>query len=197
MKSEDSRHSSVDSRVSADSPKPAQNSKSRSVLNELNKGSDDDQEVGTNLKKLNNSSDKEESEEEAWEPSISKSKSSKSIEKSLSRDKITSKKTTTGTKSSKPRNSGATKRKRGRKASGSDSDHDQMSFWDVNASLKGSRQCYGHKCIKEAREGSKYCSDNCGINLASLRIMQTLPDRIREWNMTPCEAEKRNRRYGL
>ena len=195
MKSEDSRHSSVDSRVSADSPKPVQNSKSRSVLNELNIGSDDDQEVGSNLKKSNNSSDKEESEEEAWEPSISKSKSSKSIEKSLSRDKITSsKKTTAGTKSSKPRTSGATKRKRGRKASGSDSDHDQMSFWDVNASLKGSRQCYGHKCIKEAREGSKYCSDNCGINLASLRIMQTLPDRIREWNMTPCEAEKRNRR---
>ena len=194
MKSEDSRHSSVDSRVSADSPKPAQNSKSRSVLNELNIGSDDDQDIGSNLKKSNNSSDKEESEEEAWEPSISKSKSSKSIEKSLSRDKITSKKTTAGTKSSKPRTSGATKRKRGRKASGSDSDHDQMSFWDVNASLKGSRQCYGHKCIKEAREGSKYCSDNCGINLASLRIMQTLPDRIREWNMTPCEAEKRNRR---
>jgi len=24
--------------------------------------------------------------------------------------------------------------------------------------------------------------------------MQTLPDRIRQWNMTPCEAEKRNRR---
>lgn len=29
---------------------------------------------------------------------------------------------------------------------------------------------------------------------ATLRILQTLPDRIREWNMTPCEAEKRNRK---
>ena len=24
--------------------------------------------------------------------------------------------------------------------------------------------------------------------------MQTLPDRIREWNLTPCEADKRNRK---
>lgn len=147
--------------------------------------------MGSNRKKRVNLSDDEESEE-AWEPSISKSKSNKSLKSVVSSS--SSKKTTASTKSSKPRISGATKRKRGRKASGSDSDLDQMSFWDVNASLKGSRQCYGHKCIKEAREGSKYCSDNCGINLASLRIMQTLPDRIREWNMTPCEAEKRNRR---
>ena len=62
------------------------------------------------------------------------------------------------------------------------------------SNLQGARQCFGHKCTKEAREGSKYCSDNCGINLASLRIMQTLPDRIREWNLTPCEADKRNRK---
>ena len=24
--------------------------------------------------------------------------------------------------------------------------------------------------------------------------MQTLPDRIREWNLMPCEADKRNRK---
>ena len=28
-------------------------------------------------------------------------------------------------------------------------------------------QCYGHKCRLMARPGSKYCSDNCGINLVS------------------------------
>ena len=39
-----------------------------------------------------------------------------------------------------------------------------------------------------------YWSDACGIALASLRIMQTLPDRIREWNLTPCQAETTNRK---
>ena len=178
--------------MSADSPKSSHNNKSRSVLNELNLPSEDE-EIGTNRKKKSFNLSDEESED-AWEPSVSKSKpSNKSVKSAVSSSK---KAITGGTKSSKSKGgSTGTKRKRGRKASGSDSDHDQMrTFWDVNASLKGSRQCYGHKCKKEAREGSKYCSDNCGINLASLRIMQTLPDRIREWNMTPCEAEKRNRK---
>lgn len=185
LKIEESRHSSVDC---ADSPKSSgSNQKSGRVLNELNRPSDEDQDFGSSHKKSRTLSDEE--SEDAWEPSVSKSKTSKSLKPAVS----SSKRTIKNSKSSKPKSS-TTKRKRGRKASGSDSDHDQMSFWDVSASLKGGRQCYGHKCKKEAREGSKYCSDNCGINLASLRIMQTMPDRIREWNMTPCEAEKRNRR---
>jgi len=156
-------------------------------LNELNRPSDEDQNFGSSHKKSRTLSDEE--SEDAWEPSVSKSKPSKSLKPAVS----SLKRTVKNSKSSKPKSS-TTKRKRGRKASGSDSDHNQMSFWDISANLKGGRQCYGHKCKKEAREGSKYCSDNCGINLASLRIMQTMPDRIREWNMTPCEAEKRNRR---
>ena len=143
----------------------------------------------------------------------------------------------------------------------------------VNNAYDGPMQCYGLKCKNMARQGSKYCTDNCGINLvsylrllinnselylersscclhsnvfylsnilnfddnwkiilylkflktkkykklksncscsflcsyflsfqlqihfqATLRILQTLPDRIREWNMTPCEAEIRNRK---
>lgn len=177
LKIEENLHSSVDC---ADSPKSSgSNQKSGRVLNELNRLSDEDQEKSRTLSA--------EESEDAWEPSVSKSKPSKSLKPAVSSSKRTVK------NSSKPKSS-TTKRKRGRKASGSDSDHDQMSFWDISASLKGGRQCYGHKCKKEAREGSKYCSDNCGINLASLRIMQTMPDRIREWNMTPCEAEKRNRR---
>ena len=55
------------------------------------------------------------------------------------------------------------------------------------------RQCYGMECVKSARVGSKYCSDQCGLTVASLRIYQTLPDRIREWNMTPCKAEQKNK----
>lgn len=56
------------------------------------------------------------------------------------------------------------------------------------------RQCYGPQCTKCARVGSKYCSEQCGLSLASHRIYQTLPDRIREWNMKPCKAEENNRK---
>ncbi len=54
------------------------------------------------------------------------------------------------------------------------------------------KQCFGPSCTRSARLGGKYCSDQCGINLASMRIYQILPDRIREWNLTPCVAEKKN-----
>jgi len=56
------------------------------------------------------------------------------------------------------------------------------------------RQCYGMDCINCARIGSKYCSDQCGLSLASLRIYQTLPERIREWNLTSCKAAEANQK---
>ena len=31
------------------------------------------------------------------------------------------------------------------------------------------RQCHGMDCINAARVGSKYCSDQCGLTVASLR----------------------------
>jgi COMPASS component SPP1 len=34
------------------------------------------------------------------------------------------------------------------------------------------RQCYGPACIRAARPGSKYCSDDCGLKLATNRIYQ-------------------------
>ncbi len=61
-------------------------------------------------------------------------------------------------------------------------------------SSSGPKQCLGPKCIKCARPNSKYCSDQCGINLATARIYETLPGRIREWNMTPTYAEKSSRK---
>ena len=174
------RHSSIDSKGSSNSPKPSQKSH-KNVLNDLHLSSDDNSTV-ENKKKARLSDD---DSGDSWEPTTpvvkSKPKETKPSKKSINK---TSKSIKTST---------ATKRKRGRKASGTDSDNDQT-FWDKTSSLRGSRQCYGHKCKKEARDGSKYCSDNCGMNLASLRIMQTLPDRIREWNMSNCEAEKRNRK---
>eukprot|EP00090_Calanus_glacialis_P003794 TRINITY_DN12824_c0_g1_i1.p1 TRINITY_DN12824_c0_g1~~TRINITY_DN12824_c0_g1_i1.p1 ORF type:complete len:692 (-),score=257.36 TRINITY_DN12824_c0_g1_i1:138-2213(-) len=56
------------------------------------------------------------------------------------------------------------------------------------------RQCYGMECINCARIGSKYCSDQCGLSLASLRIYQTLPERIREWNLTSCKSAEANQK---
>jgi len=56
------------------------------------------------------------------------------------------------------------------------------------------RQCFGVDCINCARVGSKYCSDQCGLSLASLRIYQTLPERIREWNLTPCRSGETNQK---
>lgn len=54
------------------------------------------------------------------------------------------------------------------------------------------KQCYGLNCIKQSRNGSKYCSDECGLRLATSRIYQTLPIRLNEWSMTPCVAEQNN-----
>lgn len=56
------------------------------------------------------------------------------------------------------------------------------------------RQCYGPGCIYAARKGSKYCSDQCGINLADKRIMLILPQRIKEWQSVPTAADERSKR---
>ncbi|XP_065581204.1 CXXC-type zinc finger protein 1-like isoform X2 [Artemia franciscana] len=56
------------------------------------------------------------------------------------------------------------------------------------------RQCYGPGCTKPSKFKSKYCSDNCGLNLATARIYQILPSRIQEWNSSQCTAEEKNRK---
>uniref|UniRef100_T1KQN6 CXXC-type zinc finger protein 1 n=1 Tax=Tetranychus urticae TaxID=32264 RepID=T1KQN6_TETUR len=60
---------------------------------------------------------------------------------------------------------------------------------DVYEVDDGLRQCYGPGCINIARRGSKYCSDNCGIKLATNRIIEILPERIRFWQSTPSSAD--------
>lgn len=52
------------------------------------------------------------------------------------------------------------------------------------------RHCFGPKCIKSARKGSKYCSDECGIRLAKDRLMGILPQRIADWHKIPCAADE-------
>ncbi|CAG0915334.1 unnamed protein product [Notodromas monacha] len=43
------------------------------------------------------------------------------------------------------------------------------------------RQCLGPSCQHAARFRSKYCSEECGLRLASQRIFMILPERVKEW----------------
>ncbi|EEB20258.1 cpg binding protein, putative [Pediculus humanus corporis] len=80
-----------------------------------------------------------------------------------------------------------TKSKRGRKRKDSESSND-MTVIDTP------RQCYGPMCTKPSRPGSKYCSDTCGLKLATNRIYQVLPQRIQEWSLCHCIAEENNKK---
>uniref|UniRef100_A0A8C5EVY1 CXXC-type zinc finger protein 1 n=1 Tax=Gouania willdenowi TaxID=441366 RepID=A0A8C5EVY1_GOUWI len=56
------------------------------------------------------------------------------------------------------------------------------------------RQCLGPGCVEPARNSSKYCSDNCGMKLAANRIYEIVPQRIQQWQQSPCVAEEMGRR---
>ncbi|XP_035208310.1 CXXC-type zinc finger protein 1-like [Stegodyphus dumicola] len=55
-------------------------------------------------------------------------------------------------------------------------------------------QCYGPGCTYPSRQNSKYCSDQCGMKLATNRIYEILPHRIQQWQRTVCVADENNRR---
>ncbi|RWS25121.1 CXXC-type zinc finger protein 1-like protein [Leptotrombidium deliense] len=101
------------------------------------------------------------------------------------------KKETTGTKRGK-------KGHRKSQVRGSTKDGKRKKFDDEKKSYKkeyievdeGPKQCYGPGCIKVARKGSKYCSDECGTKLAANRIYEILPHRIRQWQSTPSAADE-------
>ncbi|CAF2377174.1 unnamed protein product [Rotaria sp. Silwood2] len=59
---------------------------------------------------------------------------------------------------------------------------------------KTSRQCYGPGCLFEARPGSKYCSDKCGLELARNRLLQFLPMRLMQWQTIPSVADTLNKK---
>ncbi|KAJ8046741.1 CXXC-type zinc finger protein 1 [Holothuria leucospilota] len=54
-------------------------------------------------------------------------------------------------------------------------------------------QCYGPGCTTPQRPGSKYCSDECGMKLATNRLFEFLPQRIQQWQSSPCIAEENNK----
>uniref|UniRef100_A0A4W4FQA9 CXXC-type zinc finger protein 1 n=1 Tax=Electrophorus electricus TaxID=8005 RepID=A0A4W4FQA9_ELEEL len=56
------------------------------------------------------------------------------------------------------------------------------------------RQCLGPNCIDAARPNSKYCSEDCGMKLAANRIYEILPQRIQQWQQSPCVAEELGRK---
>uniref|UniRef100_A0A671KST7 CXXC-type zinc finger protein 1 n=1 Tax=Sinocyclocheilus anshuiensis TaxID=1608454 RepID=A0A671KST7_9TELE len=58
----------------------------------------------------------------------------------------------------------------------------------------GARQCLGPGCVEAARGNSKYCSDDCGMKLAANRIYEILPQRIQQWQQSPCIAEEQGKK---
>ncbi|XP_068171621.1 CXXC-type zinc finger protein 1b [Antennarius striatus] len=59
----------------------------------------------------------------------------------------------------------------------------------------GQRQCLGPNCVQAARANSKYCSEDCGMNLAANRIYEILPQRIQQWQQSPCIAEEHGKKH--
>lgn len=59
----------------------------------------------------------------------------------------------------------------------------------------GARQCLGPGCVEAARANSKYCSDDCGMKLAANRICEILPQRIQQWQQSPCIAEEQGKKF--
>uniref|UniRef100_A0A4W2IKJ8 CXXC-type zinc finger protein 1 n=1 Tax=Bos indicus x Bos taurus TaxID=30522 RepID=A0A4W2IKJ8_BOBOX len=55
-------------------------------------------------------------------------------------------------------------------------------------------QCLGPGCVRAAQPGSKYCSDDCGMKLAANRIYEILPQRIQQWQQSPCIAEEHGKK---
>ncbi|XP_035237858.1 CXXC-type zinc finger protein 1a isoform X3 [Anguilla anguilla] len=58
----------------------------------------------------------------------------------------------------------------------------------------GLRQCLGPSCVEAARPNSKYCSEDCGMKLAANRIYEILPQRIQQWQQSPCIAEEQGKK---
>uniref|UniRef100_UPI003AACA0C0 CXXC-type zinc finger protein 1-like n=1 Tax=Centroberyx gerrardi TaxID=166262 RepID=UPI003AACA0C0 len=56
------------------------------------------------------------------------------------------------------------------------------------------RQCLGPGCVEPARLNSKYCCEDCGMKLAANRIYEILPQRIQQWQQSPCVAEETGRK---
>ena len=100
-----------------------------------------------NVVNLSDSSDE-------WSPAVGVSRS------------VTAVKTTVKRKASKDQRDKESRVKKRRDVESSSDDD------DIEVDELAPRQCYGMNCVNCARVGSKYCSDQCGTSLATLRIYQ-------------------------
>lgn len=55
-------------------------------------------------------------------------------------------------------------------------------------------QCYGPGCVETAKKSSKYCSDKCGMKLATNRILHILPQRLQDWKINSSIADINDRK---
>ncbi|XP_058391049.1 CXXC-type zinc finger protein 1-like [Diceros bicornis minor] len=56
------------------------------------------------------------------------------------------------------------------------------------------RQCLGPGCVHPTRPDCKYCSNDCGMKLAADRINKILPQRIEQWQKSPCIADEHGKK---
>ncbi|XP_065067210.1 CXXC-type zinc finger protein 1-like [Rhopilema esculentum] len=61
----------------------------------------------------------------------------------------------------------------------------------LDAKKEEPRHCLGPGCIKAARSGSKYCGDECGVQLALRRLQEILPERSKIWKESPSLANEK------
>ena len=168
----------------------------KSVLKELKNIPETDEATAVDIA-MRSDDEYGDDSDDRWTERPPKSKKSRLIKESKKRAKSPTNKGG-GSTSKKRRYIDSTKNRRTMRG---------MKYYDGNSSddrnypqhggvndMQDLRQCFGHKCLKPTRANSNYCSDECGINLASHRIVQTLPDRLREWNLTECAADIRNKK---
>lgn len=135
------------------------------------------------------------SDEDVWEPSLRKEKipivTKPSRHSSNKKEKPKGRHRSSGQRAAGREKDGRRKRiTSSTDSAGNDTDLDRS---PIRTKAKVVH-CFGPQCANPSRSGSKYCSDQCGLNLATARIYQILPQRIQEWNMTPCTAEERNKK---
>lgn len=62
----------------------------------------------------------------------------------------------------------------------------------VRPRLEPPKQCLGPGCINAARKDSKYCSDDCGIQLQMRRLQVILPEKMKEMKNLRCVADDKS-----
>lgn len=145
---------------------------------------DDDYEPVARKKRYFPSDDSDEDSDHRRKPSKVK-KTSSSQAKGRSGGKPTNTGRSVGRK---PKESRHDERRRGKQ--NSESKRGRKTRTSLDQASDGPKQCYGPGCIEVARKGSKYCSEKCGLKLAENRILEILPQRIREWQEHPSVADE-------